>query len=50
MTRAKVARCGTPCQLAARCLRTTPGRAEYQTYNDFPGGDDCHGFKLGRDA
>ena len=38
------ARCMTPCALATRCRRTTPGRDGYQTYSDFPGGDDCHGM------
>lgn len=39
-----MSRCLTPCPLAARCLRTTPGRDGYQSYNSFPGGDDCHGL------
>ena len=39
------ARCMTPCELAAVCRRTTPGRAP-QSYTQYPGGDDCHGLIL----
>ena len=39
-----LARCMTPCALAARCRRTTPGREGYQTFSAYPGGYGCHGL------
>ena len=44
------ARCGTPCAIAARCRRTTPGRDGYQSFSNFPGGDDCHGLIEGMET
>lgn len=38
------ARCATPCALADKCRRTTPGRADYQAYTKYEGGEDCRGF------